>query len=330
MLTEQVARIWPDHESEPTPYDFIHLRSPVGVTNPCPRLGGVSAEPAQLLAVLGRGILPADTPLLVADDLGVTRGDGCFDALRITNDSRGPRVHHRDAHLARFARSAARLHLDPPDLRLWAELIAQAVAQWQTPGEAILKLVLTRGREFVHTPAGGYLTITAAPDYSVPRRGVTAVTLDRGHASDAFGEAPWLLGGVKTLSYAVNVAARREAVARGVDEAIFRSSDGYLLEGPASGLVLAADDQLWTTPTRGTGILESVTIGAIFEVARQGGVATGEALFTPSDAVACEGVWLVSATRGVLPVLDLDGQPVNHDPGVTSVLASAGGFPGIA
>lgn len=286
--------------------------------------------PVQLLAVLGRGVVPADSPLLVADDLGVTRGDGCFDALRVTRDADGPRVHHRAGHLARFARSAARLQItDAPPTQAWDELIDQAVAAWDTPGEAILKLVLTRGRESVHTPPVGYLTITAAPDYSGVRRGVTAATLDRGHRSDAYADAPWLLGGVKTISYAVNVAARREAAARGVDEAIFCSSDGYLLEGPTAGLVFAADDQLWTTPGGGTGVLESVTVAAVFDVARRNGVDTGTALFTPEDARRSDGMWLVSAIRGVLPVVELDGHRLSHDPAVTSVLAVAGGFPAI-
>lgn len=290
----------------------------------------MNSTPAQLLAVLGSGLVPADHAVLLADDLGVTRGDGCFDAMRVTRDGRGVRVHHRDGHLARFARSAARLGLaDAPPTAAWGELIDQALSAWEHPGEAVLKLVLTRGRESVPTPPFGYLTLTAAPDYRRPRRGVSAASLDRGHRSDAFAEAPWLLGGVKTLSYAVNVAARREAAARGVDEVIWSSTDGYLLEGPTSGLIFAAEDRLWTTPTGGTGILDSVTVAAVFDVARRNGVDTGEALFTVTDARACDGVWLVSAIRGVLPVTELDGRPLPHDPAVTSVLAVAGGFPPI-
>ncbi|MEA4944281.1 MAG: aminodeoxychorismate lyase [Propionicimonas sp.] len=286
--------------------------------------------PAQLLAVLGRGVVDIAVPLLSADDLGVTRGDGCFDAVRVTYDARGKRAHYLEEHLARLARSAAALQIEAPATASWHELVTTSLAAWNTPGEAILKFVLTRGLESAPSAPVGYLTITQSPDHAAARRGVTAMTLDRGLRSDAFTEAPWLLGGVKTISYAVNVAARREAANRGVDEAIFRSSDGFLLEGPTSGLVIAADDRLWTTPTTGTGVLASVTIAALFAAARQHEVATGEALFTPADAYEADGMWLVSAIRGMLPVVELDGHAIHHDPAVTSVLAKATGFPGIA
>lgn len=286
------------------------------------------SAPIQLVAVLGEGVVPPDSTLVSGDDLGLTRGDGCFDALRITNDGDGLRVHHREAHVARLGRSAASLQIgDAPPTADWQELIDTALAQWREPGEAILKLVLTRGAESASSAPFGYLTITAAPDYSRARRGVTAVSLDRGYRSDAFAAAPWLLGGVKTLSYAVNVAARRAALAQGVDEPIWRSSDGYLLEGPTSALIFAADDRLWTTPTTGTGILASVTVAAIFAEAERQSVGTGETLFTPAQALDCSGVWLVSAIRGVLPVTELDGRPMRHDPAVTSVLAVSAGFP---
>lgn len=280
----------------------------------------------QVVAVLGRGVVQPETPLLVADDLGLTRGDGCFDACRVVVTDGGARVDHLDQHLARFLRSAAALELPAPDEVAWRELIGQALAEWHQPGEAVLKLVLTRGSENRPSGSTGLLTITTAPDAGAARRGVRAVTLERGYASRGFAAAPWLLGGVKSLSYAINVAAKREAARRGADEVIFTSSDGYLLEGPTAGLLVAADDQLWTTPTDGTGVLASVTIGVIMAAARAEGVGTHEALFRAEDLPGTGGVWLVSAIRGVLPVVELDGVPLPHDPRVTARLAVAAGF----
>lgn len=286
------------------------------MTNPTP----------QVVAVMGRGVVPRDTPLLIADDLGFTRGDGCFDAARVTVVDGRARVDHLDRHLARFRRSASALELPAPDEDDWRSLVDEALDAWDADGEAVLKLVLTRGPEHSDRGVSALLTITAAPDATAARAGVRAATLGRGYASDAFASAPWLLGGVKTLSYAVNVAARREAARRGVDEVVFTSSDGFLLEGPTAGLLVAADDQLWTTPLEGTGVLASVTIEVIMDAARADGVATRFALFRPGDLPDTDGAWLVSAVRGVLPLRELDGVPLPHDPEITARLAAAAGF----
>ncbi len=280
----------------------------------------------QVVAVLGRGVVPRDTPLLVADDLGFTRGDGCFDAARVVVRDGTARVDHLDRHLARFTRSAAALELPAPDPDAWTSLIDEALAAWTGTGEAVLKLVLTRGSEHSASGVTALLTITEAADASAARQGVTGATLDRGYASDAFRTAPWLLGGVKSLSYAINVAAKREALRRGIDEIVFTSSDGYLLEGPTTGLLVAADDQLWTTPLAGTGVLESVTIAVIMDAARADGVRTREALFRADDLPSTDGVWLVSAVRGVLPLVELDGVRLPHDPAISARLATAAGF----
>ncbi|MBA3021860.1 aminodeoxychorismate lyase [Propionicimonas sp.] len=280
----------------------------------------------QLVAVMGRGLVPTETALLNADDLGFTRGDGCFDAARVVVTDQGRRVDHLDRHLARFARSSAALDLPAPDEAAWRELIELALASWEWPGEAVLKLVRTRGPE--HWPGGltELLTITAATDATKVRQGVRAITLNRGIAADSFAAAPWLLGGVKTLSYAVNVAAKREVARRGADEAIFVSTDGYLLEAPTAGLVIAADDQLWTTPTKDTGILSSVTVEVIMAAAAASGVGAAEALFRPEDLPGTDGVWIASAVRGVLPVLELDGVPLPHNPELSAHLARTAGF----
>jgi 4-amino-4-deoxychorismate lyase len=280
----------------------------------------------QLVAVMGRGLVPTEATLLSADDLGFTRGDGCFDAARVVVSDGATRIDHLDRHLARFSRSSAALELPAPDEAAWRELIKLAMASWTVPGEAVLKLVRTRGPE--HWPGGltELLTITAAPDASRVRQGVHAITLNRGFASDAFAAAPWLLGGVKTLSYAVNVAAKREVARRGADEAIFVTTDGYLLEAPTAGLLVAADDQLWTTPTQGTGILSSVTVEVVMDAARAQGVGASEALLRPEDLPGTDGVWIASAVRGVLPVLSLDGVALPQNAELSAHLARTAGF----
>lgn len=283
---------------------------------------------AQLVAVLGRGIVDPEEPVLFADDAGLTRGDGCFDTCRVVHDGSSARALHLDRHLARFAHSAQVMELPAPDLDVWRDLVATSLAAWAEPGEASLKLILTRGPAHRPGTPTGLLLLTAVDEAAQQRarRGLRVVTLDRGFRSDVFATAPWLLGGAKTLSYGVNVAAKREASARGADDVLFVSTDGYLLEGPTSGLVVARDRQLLAVPTGATGVLESVTVATIMAAGAEAGWRTGAELLRPADLAGARAAWLVSTVRGVCPVLELDGTALPQDPELTATVAGWAGF----
>ncbi|HHU38010.1 MAG TPA: aminodeoxychorismate lyase [Propionibacterium sp.] len=279
----------------------------------------------QLVAVLGVGVVPTDAPVVTADDLGINRGDGVFDAARVVSDADGVRVDLLDEHLARFGRSHEKMAMAAPDLDAWRALVDEAVAAWDVPGEAVLKLIATRGLE--HAPAApgaSFLTITASDTAPCPP--LRVITLGTGRASDAFADAPWLLGGVKSLSYGVNVAVAREARRRGVDDVLFTTTDGYCLEGPRSGLLALVDGVYVTTPVEGTGILDSVTIGALRARLAEQGITMVDRLLTPDGLVGAEAAWLISAGRGVCDIVALDGKPLRTDAEASALLRGLAGF----
>lgn len=281
----------------------------------------------QLVATMTSGVVPTDTGVVCADDLGLVRGDGCFDATRVVVRGTSKQVDNLDRHLARFAASSGGLGLPELDAQAWRSLVGVAVAAWDVEGEATLKVVRTRGPE--HSVAGPteFLTITALEDWQVAARGgLRVATVDRGYPSDAFASAPWLLGGVKSLSYGVNAAAKRHVQTLGAEDALFVSSDGYVLEGPTSSIVVRVGESLRTTPTGATGILASVTQQLIFEGARADGLTTHTALMTPAEVLAADGSWLVSSIRGVCPISTLDGVPMSVDPEWTRRVAAYAGF----
>ncbi|WP_051209342.1 aminotransferase class IV [Propionicicella superfundia] len=281
------------------------------------------AVQTQLVAVMGRGVVEPDEPFVTASDLGLTRGDGCFDAMRLVAGPSGSHIDHRAGHMARFARSCAAAELDM-DPVAWDALIDQAVAAWQGEGEATIKIVTTRGPELHPGTQTSFLTVTSlSPSVLVDRQGMSVVTLSRGYGADLFADVPWLLGGVKVLAYAVNMAASRHALAAGAREALFVSSDGYALEAPTAALLWRADDTLWTTRTGATGILHSITAAALLDAASANGVATGRGLIRPAEIT--EG-WLASAVRGVCPITALDGRRLEVDPDLTCRLAALAGF----
>ncbi|MFL6127599.1 MAG: aminotransferase class IV [Mycobacteriales bacterium] len=268
-------------------------------------------RPDRLLGVLGAGVVDPAVPLLRADDLGVLRGDGCFESVRLRATGE---LDDLAEHLDRLARSAAALQLPVTDRGAWQDLVGALVAAWDRPGEAVLRLVVTRGLEEGAWPTAFALLAPVSTEQLRQRRdGVRVLTLSRGLVADATVEAPWLLGGAKTVSYAVNMAAQRYAHANAADDVIFVSADGQLLEAPTATVVWLRAGVLCTPPAAPLGILDGVTVRRLFAAAAGHGFGTEIRRGTVDDLHAADGVWLVSSIRLAAAVTALDGKPLPVD-----------------
>ncbi|NAZ88290.1 hypothetical protein GTR00_19670 [Kineococcus sp. T90] len=248
--------------------------------------------------------------------MGLARGDGAFETLLVLGGD-PPRVVHLEAHLDRFERSARALELPAPDRAAWRELAGLLVAGVPAGAEAALRLTLTRGAPGAGPT--GLATLRPLPGGTLHARehGVRVVALPRGTSARAHEAAPWLLGGAKTLSYAVHTAALREAARRGADDALFTSTEGLVLEGPTATVVWCAGGRLLTTPAGGSGILEGTTQRAVFEGAAAAGVPTGVEAVAVPGLLAAEAVWLTSSVRGAVEVTSLDGTALARRPELT-------------
>lgn len=257
---------------------------------------------ATIVATLDGAVSAADQPLIHSDDLGLLRGDGVFETTLAVDG------HPRDLgeHLARLGRSAGMLDFTVPSEAAWRTGVDSVLAAWTEPGEMVLRLVATRGREHGGGPTCLVLGGTLPEQIRHEReRGLSVLLLDRGFTGSQVAQLPWLLAGAKSLSYAINMAARRYALAQGADDAIFVGQDGQLLEGPTSTLVVARGRTLYTPPV--DGILGGVTVKRLFRSANAAGWQTRVSPLTPADLHNCEGVWLVSGVRLIAAVLAVDG-----------------------
>ncbi|MGY1721614.1 aminotransferase class IV [Blastococcus sp. SYSU DS0533] len=247
----------------------------------------------------------ADQPVVTAFDLGLGRGDGVFESVAVV----GGRTPHLDAHLARLGRSAQLLGLTDPGDAAWRALVGTALAGWPAEVEGVCRLLLTRGLG-EGTPPTALALLAPVPREAVRQRaeGVAVVTLGLGVPADFRAGAPWLLGGAKTLSYAVNMAAQRHAHALGADDVVLTSLEGRVLEGPTSTVVWAAGGTLHTPPVE-SGILAGTTQARLFAAARAAGWPTASTPGTVDDLHAADAVWLLSGVRGAVHVHTLDGVP---------------------
>ncbi|MES2094024.1 MAG: aminodeoxychorismate lyase [Actinomycetota bacterium] len=253
------------------------------------------------------------TPALSALDLGATRGDGIFETIGVGHGAPQALEHH----LRRFANSAALLELPAPDAAVWRGAILASIAAIDPTPEAWVKIVLTRGVEGDERPTGWAFASASSGHASARVDGIRVVTLDRGYRHDVEISSPWLLAGAKTLSYAVNRAALREAARRGADDVIFVSSDGFVLEGPTSSVVYRVGNRI-LTPGPLLGILEGTTQANVFRYAESLGLRTGHARPSVEDLTQADALWLVSSVRLAAPVRRLDDDDVALDSELTS------------
>jgi 4-amino-4-deoxychorismate lyase len=270
-----------------------------------------------IVVTLDGEVHPSGTPLLFADDLAAVRGDGVFETL-LVRDGGACLV---EAHLGRLVHSARLLDLPSPDVPLWRRAIGQAVQRWtsETNDEAAMRLVYSRGRESGSAPTA-YVTVNPVADRigTVRREGLAAVTLPRELPSAGVENMPWLLAGAKTLSYAVNMAALRHAERHGAGDVIFVSSDGYILEGPRSTVVIATDGDdgnvCLLTPPPWYPILRGTTQQALFSVARAKGYDCDYRALRVADLLAAQGIWLISSMTLAARVHTLDGKALPRAP----------------
>jgi 4-amino-4-deoxychorismate lyase len=255
-------------------------------------------------------------PLLFADDLAAVRGDGIFETLLV----RDGRPCLLEAHLARLTHSARMTDLPAPDLPRWRAAVAAGVERWRADGgdEGVLRLVYSRGRES-GSPPTAFATIGVLPARvaDARRKGVAAMTLARGLPAEGAADMPWLLAAAKTLSYAVNMASLRHAERHGAGDVVFVSSDGYVLEGPRSTVVIATDldgAPALLTPPPWYPILRGTTQQALFEVARNKGYDCDYRALRPADLFDAQGVWLVSSITLAARVHTLDGRLLRPAP----------------
>jgi 4-amino-4-deoxychorismate lyase len=265
----------------------------------------------------------ASRPQLLVTDQGATRGDGIFETMLAV----GGTVRKIQAHLDRLAGSADALDLVIPSEAEWRRAIATALAEHRSQhppavaseDELVVKLVVTRGAEGAPAPTAW---VQVSPTGALARRqretGIDVILLDRGYDSDVAERAPWLLLGAKTLSYAVNMAALRHARKQGADDVIFISSDGRVLEGPTSTVLLAhletSDDgtsvKRLITPQLDSGILPGTSQGALFAAAKAAGWELGYGPLEPQDLLDADAVWLISSVRLLAPVNHIDGKAI--------------------
>jgi len=210
-----------------------------------------------------------EVPLL---DDGLLRGDGAFEFLRCY----AGRPFALGEHLDRLERTCGTIMLDCPRQTLEEE-IAELLA-YAGPVACDLRIVLTRGGRRI-------LILEPSPP---AKEGRFAFVEDTPRL---------VLHGAKTLSYAGNMLARREAEQRGFDEALLVRPDGLVMEVQQASFFWVTPGGELCTPPLGDGILDSITRRVVLRR-----LEVTERSCTRQDALEAAEAFAAGTSREVQPI----------------------------
>lgn len=261
------------------------------------------------LVHLNGEMLPLSQAKVSVLDRGFIFGDGIYEVVPVY----GQRLFRFDEHLARLARSLTKLRIPNPHSNdEWLKLCRQMVAATAEATGALDQLVyiqITRGvapRDHV-MPAGLTPTVFMMAN---PMKAASAEQRHAGVACTTARDFRWERGDIKSISLLGNVLARQLSADHGAVETImFR--DGWLTEAAASNVWIAHEGALLGAP-KSEHVLEGIRYELLRELCEDCGIAYNLRPISEADVRAADEVMLSSATKEILPVTKIDGEPVGH------------------
>lgn len=214
-------------------------------------------------------VLPASEATVPLMDDGFQRGDAVFETVMV----RRGRTHALESHLERMRGSARMLGLRLPSLR---QAVTDLLVAWGERDGAV-KLIVTR--------SGTVRGLVVQPSWPAS---IALMPVD----------TPWRtpLSSAKTVSYAINQWATRQAQEQHADDAVI-VSEGVVHEVPTAAIAWVAGGVVRSPDPAALPILDSVTLRQLSAVTD---IDLG--VYKLDDLLDADEVFVVSATRPVLAV----------------------------
>lgn len=238
-------------------------------------------------------------------DRGFLFGDGIYEVIPLY----GRRMFRASQHMARLFRSLDAIAIPNPHTEVeWMALIADVVAAHPANDQMVYlqvtRGVAKRGHAFPAqvTPTVFIMTNPLVlPSPAVRAAGVSCVSME---------DLRWLHCEIKSVSLLGNVLAAQNAVEHDAVESIqFR--DGFLTEASSSNVWIVRDGIL-LGPPKDNLILEGIRYGLIQELCAAGGIPFEARRITRAEVESAQEILLSSATKEVLPVVQIDGQAIGN------------------
>ena len=239
-------------------------------------------------------------------------GEGVFESFRW----KGRPPVHLDLHLDRMRRGAEFLGIPPPADSLVEQRITE-VAVSAGNGDLKVKVCLLSGGSPVYyaRPCTGSLLVSAGRRGTAPEAISLWVCGERRPVQSR-------LYAHKTLNYLGNIVAKREALDRGADEALFLDALGAIVETSCQNVFWMKGRHLFTPSTR-CPLLPGVTRSVVLGVGRKLGLELKHGSFPLEDLLSSDCGFLTNAGIGMVRISAINGTAMPSVPECFESLRSA-------
>jgi D-alanine transaminase len=262
-------------------------------------------EPAMTRTVYVNGqYLPEDQATVSIFDRGFLFADGVYEVTSVLDG----KLIDFAGHAKRLQRSLDELQMANPVTEEELLEIHRELVRVNGIDEGLIYLQITRG--------------AADRDFAYPKDAAPTIVLFT-QAKPGLADAPAAKTGIKVISIEDQRWGRRDiktvqllypsmgkmmAKAAGADDA-WMVEDGQVTEGTSNNAYIVKGNTIITRHL-GTEILHGITRAAVLRFAREAQMTVEERPFTVDEAKGADEAFITSASSFVMPVVEMDGQPI--------------------
>ena len=251
------------------------------------------------------------------DDRGYQFADGVYEVWAV----KAGVMLDEAGHFARLERSLAALDIAQPVSMPALKLIGRHLLRLNRISDAILYIQISRGVAPRDHP---FPVVAPAPALIVTAKRLDWQKQDaqaeKGVGLISMPDERWARCDIKSTALLANVLAKQKARDAGGYEAMLTDEAGLVTEGSSSTIFMVDGDGGLVTRPLGPEILPGITRETVIDVARAENIAVTERAFSVDEAKAAREMFITSASGFVLPVVEIDHQPVGN--GVPGSLAT--------
>lgn len=246
------------------------------------------------------------------EDRGYQFADGVYEVVPVYNGI----LVDENLHLDRLDRSLRELRIEAPMSRASMKLVARELMRRNRLSNGFLYMQVTRGV----APRDHKFPKNATPSLVMTTRQMkphSAAMLNNGLKVITVPDERWARCDIKSVSLLPNILGKQAAVDAGADDAWQVDGEGQVTEGTSNNAWIVTEGNQVVTRNANNAILNGITRITLLELIKAEGYELVERSFSVEEAKAAREAFLTSSTSFVLPITQIDDQPVgNGHPGI--------------